>query len=311
MEHKRVNLGYLTFLILEILLVFSIGLWGRYVDLDDAMVSTVIAESTILIPPIIFLTLGRNEYSIKERVGFKLMKPSTTGIVILYAIAVMPLGTLANAISLLWVDNTVLEGSDAMLDNDWYMALIAIALIAPIVEEFCFRGFVYNGYRRDGAGLSAVFMSALMFAFMHMNFNQAAYAFVIGIAFAFIYEATGSVWSSFICHSLFNAESVILMFVADHFYPGIYDDMTINRDEVMADIPVYGIIAVIAIVICICLIYVAAKLEGRLEKLKEIFEGSGYGEKKKRVKIVTAPLVVSLVILFGYMVLSEVFKRVI
>ena len=308
MEHKRVNLGYLTFLILEIVLILTIGIWDRYLDLNDSMVSTLVAESTILIPPIIFLFLGRKEYKITDRVGFKLMRPSTTAIVILYAIAVMPIGTLANAISMLWVDNTVLETSGTMLDNDWYMALIAIAIIAPIVEEFCFRGFVYNGYRYDGARLSAVFMSALMFAFMHMNFNQAAYAFVIGIAFAFIYEATGSLWSSFICHSLFNAESVILMFIADHFYPGIYDDMTINRDEIMSDIPLYAIIAAIAIVIGICLIYVAAKLEGRHERLKDLFEGFNYGTKTK-VKIVTAPLVISLVLLFAYMILSEVVNR--
>ena len=309
MEHKRVNLGYLTFLILEIILILTIGIWDRYLDLDDSMVSTLLAESTILIPPIIFIFLGRKEYSIKERVGLKLMKPSTVVIVILYAIVVMPIGTLANAISMLWVDNTVLEASGTMLDNDWYMALIAIAIVAPFVEEFCFRGFVYNGYRYDGARLSAVFMSALMFAFMHMNFNQAAYAFVIGIAFAVIYEATGSLWSSFICHSLFNAESVILMFIADHFYPGIYDEMTINRDEIMSDIPVYAIVAVFAIVIGICLIYVAAKIENRHERLKELFEGFNYGAGSKKVKIVTAPLVISLVLLFAYMILSEVVNR--
>ena len=49
--------------------------------------------------------------------------------------------------------------------------------------------------------------------------------------------------------------------------------------------------------------------ENRHERLKELFEGFNYGAGSKKVKIVTAPLVISLVLLFAYMVLSEVVNR--
>lgn len=308
MEHKRVNLGFLTFLILESILLLSYDLWAPLVDLDSTMISTLVAESTLFLPPVIFLWLGRKEYSLVDRIGLRPMKLSTTVIVFIYGVVIMPIGTLANAISMLWVDNTVMESGSDMLADKWYLALIASAVIAPFIEELCFRGFMYNGYRRDGARMSAVVLSSLCFAFMHMNFNQAAYAFVLGIAFALIYEATGSMWSTFICHALFNAETVILMFVGDYLYPGIYDDITVDRAEIMSEIPVYVLISVIAIVLAAFLLFAAGKLAGRSENLRELF--SRFESYEKKPKIVTAPLVVALSLLFTYMVAEEVLKYI-
>ena len=84
---------------------------------------------------------------------------------------------------------------------------------------------MYCGYRRDGSRVAAVIMSALAFALMHLNFNQAAYAFIIGVAFAFIVEATGSLWSSIMCHMMFNAESVIVMLVGNYLEHGLSEIM--------------------------------------------------------------------------------------
>ena len=213
MEYKRVNWGFFIFLILEIILILLFVFEVINVDLEDTLISTLVAESTIFFAPAIMLSFNRDDIKLTDRLGLKGMKLSTAAMVVLYGVAIMPIGTLANAISLLWVDNTVLESTDSMLSQNWVIVLIATSLIAPLVEEFCFRGFMYNGYRQDKIRFSAVVVSALAFAFMHMNVNQAAYAFIVGIAFAMIYEATGSLWSSVICHGLFNAESFIFMYL--------------------------------------------------------------------------------------------------
>lgn len=39
---------------------------------------------------------------------------------------------------------------------------------------------------------------------MHMNFNQMAYAVVIGLIFGFVVEATGSIIPTMIMHFLIN-----------------------------------------------------------------------------------------------------------
>ena len=46
---------------------------------------------------------------------------------------------------------------------------ILICVIAPVVEEMIFRGFVYPGLRRRMSVAGAVVASALLFALMHNN----------------------------------------------------------------------------------------------------------------------------------------------
>ena len=304
MEYKRVNWGFFVFLILEIVLILLFVFDVINVDLEDTMISTLVAESTIFLAPVIMLSFNRDDIKLTDRLGLKGMKLSTTAMVVLYGIFIMPVGTLANAISLLWVDNTVLDSTGAMLSQNWIVVLIATAVIAPLVEDFCFRGFMYNGYRQDKIRFSAVIVSALAFAFMHMNVNQAAYAFIVGIAFALISEATGSLWSSVICHGLFNAESVIFMYLEEYFYPGTYDDLTINRDEIMSYLPFYALLAVGALIFAILFLYLAAKFQNRIKNVRGLFEPYKDGEKKP--KIFSAPLVVTLILLFSYMILNEI-----
>ena len=50
----------------------------------------------------------------------------------------------------------------------------------------------------------AALMSGLLFGCFHLNINQALYAFVMGIVFAYMVEATGSLWSSVIAHFAVN-----------------------------------------------------------------------------------------------------------
>ncbi len=302
MEHKKVNWGFLAFLALEVILMIYLLFWGSDIDLDNVLLSTVLAESTIFIPPVFILALSSYDEGIWARVGFKTFRPLTLLAVILYGVLIMPLGTLANAVSMLWVDNEVLASSEAMLNAPWYITLISSAVIAPFVEEFTFRGFMYLGYRRDGARISAVIMSALAFAFMHLNFNQAAYAFIIGVAFALIVEATGSIWASIICHFIFNFDSLAYMLLTNYLTPGAYEDVSVDRAEILESIPTYIIIAAVATILAICVLAWAAKLQGRMSNLRQLFEGKTEGED--RVKIITAPIVIAFILCLTYMILS-------
>ena len=298
-EYKKVNWSFFAFLGFELALMIFLVFWGRkYINLDDIMISTVLAESTILIPPLIILLCNRYEEGFLNRVGFKSMKLSTWGLVLLYGIAIMPLGTLANAISMLFVDNTVLEVSGTMLEAPWYMTFISTAIMAPLIEEFAFRGFMFRGYRRDKSRLSAVIISALSFAFMHLNFNQAAYAFVLGVAFALVVEATDSIWSSIFCHFLFNAETVVVMVISEYISPGLYDDISVDRNELLYSIPGYITGAGVALVFAVAILFAIAKNQGRTEQIKELFQ-----KPEKKSKIISVPLVLAYVFCLMYMVL--------
>ena len=53
----------------------------------------------------------------------------------------------------------------------------------------------------------AALMSGLIFGLMHLNFNQFSYGFVLGVIFAAVVEASGSIYASMAIHFLINFQS--------------------------------------------------------------------------------------------------------
>ena len=85
-------------------------------------------------------------------------------------------------------------------------------MVAPLVEEFVFRFFLYGVVKRyfgRGVGLVA---NASLFAAVHAHLPSAAPLFVLGSCFTLAYEWSGSILVSMAMHSLFN--SVQLIFLA-------------------------------------------------------------------------------------------------
>jgi len=86
-----------------------------------------------------------------------------------------------------------------------------ICVLAPILEEIIFRGFVFPGLRRRMPMASAVAMSALLFALMHNNAAAMIPITLIGIVLAVLYERNLSIVPSIICHALNNTLVFFLM----------------------------------------------------------------------------------------------------
>ena len=94
----------------------------------------------------------------------------------------------------------------AQKSNDTAIAQIAFAgaVIAPICEEFLFRGFFYIAFKRYlGAIPSAVLTSALFAAF-HVNLAAFPSLFVLALCFTIAFETTGSLLVPITMHALFN-----------------------------------------------------------------------------------------------------------
>ncbi|MGA7086805.1 MAG: type II CAAX endopeptidase family protein [Candidatus Dormiibacterota bacterium] len=100
-----------------------------------------------------------------------------------------------------------------------YLAVISLAVIAPVVEEVVFRGFIYGGLRtRLGVALSVV-VSAALFALAH-TFSVGGSIlllgpslFLAGVALALVYERTRSLVPGMVLHASFNLIAVVAIFV--------------------------------------------------------------------------------------------------
>jgi membrane protease YdiL (CAAX protease family) len=92
--------------------------------------------------------------------------------------------------------------------------IILAVVIAPISEEFVFRGFLYGVLKRYAGGLSALFFSGLLFALIHMHIPSLLPLFLLGCVLTFAYELSGSLLVPMAMHALFNTLTLVQVFFA-------------------------------------------------------------------------------------------------
>lgn len=86
-----------------------------------------------------------------------------------------------------------------------------IICIAPIAEEFFFRGFFYRALRSRYSVLVAAAADGLLFGAIHWDFSNADALLIIpplaalGFMFCLVYERTGSLYPVIALHALNNA----------------------------------------------------------------------------------------------------------
>lgn len=88
------------------------------------------------------------------------------------------------------------------------VALIAL-VAAPVTEELVFRGCLYGVLRQIGGRAVAIGVSAVVFALIHGHAASLPGLFILAVALALLYEATGSLWAPLALHSVFNALSLV------------------------------------------------------------------------------------------------------
>lgn len=94
--------------------------------------------------------------------------------------------------------------SSLVVGTSGVLAWISTVLMAPIVEEVVFRGFVYSRLKEGTGMIAAVIVTSLLFGVVHGTVIWAAYAFVISLAFIFVRERFYSLWASILFHVAFN-----------------------------------------------------------------------------------------------------------
>ena len=91
--------------------------------------------------------------------------------------------------------------------------LLAI-VIAPLAEEFFFRGFLYGVLKRYAGGLPALLLTGVAFAVIHLHLPSLLPLFLLACVLTLAYELSGSLLVPMAMHALFNAITLIGVFFA-------------------------------------------------------------------------------------------------
>ena len=90
---------------------------------------------------------------------------------------------------------------------DTFLNFLCAAVVAPLVEEFVFRGVIMQPLRRFG-NVFAVVASALLFGLSHGGPSNIVFAFLCGVALGFVVIASKSIWVGIAVHFLNNFYAV-------------------------------------------------------------------------------------------------------
>ena len=111
------------------------------------------------------------------------------------------------------VRSYALEGMPDLLSRNnpgrLFLDVVAIVVIAPVVEEILFRGFLLHRWAARWGTTTGVILSSAVFAILHVELIG---HFIFGVAMAALYVRTRSLWVPIAAHATNNAFALVFAF---------------------------------------------------------------------------------------------------
>ncbi len=294
MNGRKASWAFLITTVCYIGMVYTLALFFPALA-DSLVLSNLLCELVVVLPVFLFSVFSGEK--IQSFLGFHKMKLSSVLMVGLFTFLSLPALSLFNLISQLWVENEVAAMMESQAQIPFGWLYLSVGVIAPVFEEIACRGFFYQSYRKTGGALKAMLLSALIFALVHMNFNQAAYAFVMGILAVLLVEATGSLWASVLYHGLINGSQALLMYGILQEDPAAYSNQAsvITRDFLFYGIGIYVVLTAIGLTLSWAVLVWISNNEGRKGALSRVWN------ERKRDKVITLPLIIACILCLAVM----------
>ena len=338
-EKNQVSIVNIVFLV-----TMAISVIVGFLPLDflegNIALQLVFSQGILIVPALLYMIRYKKSY--RETVRFHKMKIGDIFLCILFGILIQPLLTFLNALSLVFTTNSVntmmFEISEEI---PFFLGVLLVAFVPCVLEETVYRGIFYNEYQKVDPW-KAVLLSGVLFGLMHGNLNQFVYATIMGILFALLIEATGSILSTMLIHFCVNAWSVVVIYALPKMYDMLkvfyelykeqgYEELTKEMELMMGDfsltasewiqqtmqasetveltigsvVYVYGMPAVCMSFLAYLVYKKLAERNGNWERICEFF-----GNKKEDAQpIVTIPLMLGIAIGVVFMFFYELQLR--
>lgn len=211
--------------------------------------SSTMSFLTMVLPFALFIALGKRrlvDSILVEKTGlFNGILLSLAGlfICILMNIPANLLSSIFEEAGLNGASNT-----DTMVVNstwDVITLLLSVVLVAPVAEEFAFRGVTVAVMRRWG-DWPAVFFSGLIFAMAHYSFQAMPVVFTGGFVMALLYVWTRNIWVTVFVHFLNN--TVATLPIIAEFYGGEAVSNAVSNISMLA-VAALGIASIIILTV--------------------------------------------------------------
>lgn len=267
-------LGFNAILCIISAVAYGIGILGvdseviinKGIDiLSNKMIAMLLSQILIVLPLCVFL-YNRKKY-VQKILGFNKINIVTLFALALFTYAMIPVMSFVNILSMMFVKNQISDTIYEIVEK-WPLVLgiIVVAVLPAFVEELLFRGALYNAHRKIDIKMACL-INGFLFGLLHGNFNQFAYAFIMGCVFAVVVEITDSVISTIWCHFIINANSLLMAYVGDV----IKSDASIveKTSYTWKEVIYWGCFSMVALCFAILILIFIAKYNKRYEYIKD------------------------------------------
>lgn len=249
----------------------GVGVVAAYLSYAGITVPFIFYSLALYIPmiAIAFLYVSNKGDNLWKECGFNKIKTSTVFLTILLAVVSYPMVMFTNVFSQFFVKNTMAQATDDLVGNTPVLYIIAIALLAPVCEEILLRGFFHNRLKKMVSFTAAAILSGFWFGVFHLNLNQFCYAWLLGVVFAYVNRASGSIYTSMIMHVVINSFGGIMLYFQNIYYKSqgkdfaeVAESARSDSKQMIAMLVVTGILSVGSFFLTRLIIKAIAKREG-------------------------------------------------
>jgi len=97
--------------------------------------------------------------------------------------------------------------------GEFVLAFIALVILAPLVEELLFRGYLFGKLRAIGGFWPSAILTSIIFGVAHQQWNVGIDVFVLSLFLCALREKSGSIWAGVGLHAFKNSVAYFLLFI--------------------------------------------------------------------------------------------------
>lgn len=182
----------------------------------SVLVYTVAFALIVIIPALCFKKLKTN----REELGL-IGLPTWTDIglaPIAFVASLIIASALTATFSLIFPNFDMTQAQNVGFSNlagslDRIVAFFTLVILAPILEECIFRGWLYGKLRSIISAPIAILLVSLVFGIAHGQWNVGITTFAMSIIMCFLREITGTTYSGILMHMIKNGVAFYLLFL--------------------------------------------------------------------------------------------------
>ncbi len=199
--------------------VFHITEWGINNNLMQALFSMIVyavaLAITVFVPwCVVKYKTTRDELGLRGLPTWSDILLAPIGFIVFMFASTLLLGIMQKILpGINWTESQDVGFSNLITGADYFWTFIILVIVAPVIEEVIFRGWLYGKIRARIPAVPAILLVSILFGIVHGQWNVGVTVFVMSIAMCTIREITGTIWGGILIHIIKNGLAFYLLYV--------------------------------------------------------------------------------------------------